>query len=206
MNIEINGLKKFHHKDFGIDIDNFSFQSNIITGIEGDNGAGKTTLLKIIAGLISYDSGNILYNKDTINNIRKEITLVYQKPYMLDRTVYENLEYPLKVRKVPKDIRKEKINYMAEKLSIKNLLDKNATKLSGGEMQKVQIGRGLIFKPKLLLLDEPTSGVAKENILTVENLILDYKNLGGTVIIVTHQKEQRKLCDKLVTMKGGKII
>ncbi len=206
MNIKLNNIEKINNKDFLLYIKKLEFESKKITGLLGNNGSGKTTLLNIIAGLISYEKGEILYNNAYMDKkLKKDITLVYQKPYMLNRTVMANLDYPLKIRNFPKEERQKKIIDMAKKLSIENLLDKNATCLSGGEMQKVQIGRGLIFNPKLLLLDEPTSGVAKENMEMIENLIVDYKNDGGTVIIVTHQEEQKKICDKLITLEGGKL-
>lgn len=203
MDIKIKNLKKYYKDKLILDIPNLNIDCNKITGIVGENGAGKTTLLNIIAGLDKEYEGQILYDGQTLNKyIQREITLIFQKPRLLNRSVYKTISYPLEIRKIKKNEKEENINYILKKLDIHNLKDMNASKLSGGEQQKVSIARAIVFKPKILMLDEPTSNIDSNSINIIEREILDYcKREKATVIIITHNKEQAEsLCDNIITL------
>ena len=203
MDIKIKNLKKYYKDKLILDIPNLNIDCNKITGIVGENGAGKTTLLNIIAGLDKDYEGEILYSGQTLNKyIQREITLIFQKPRLLNRSVYKTISYPLEIRKIKKNEQEENINYILKKLDIHNLKDMNASKLSGGEQQKVSIARAIVFKPKILMLDEPTSNIDSNSINIIEREILDYcKREKATVIIITHNKEQAEsLCDNIITL------
>lgn len=204
MEIRIKNLKKSFDKKRILDIKDLKLEKGEITGIIGANGAGKTTLLNIIAGLDTDYTGDIKYdNLDLNRDLQKEISLVFQTPYLFKRSVYENIEYPLKIRKIDKEKRRELTLDIIERLEIKDLKDKFAHRLSGGESQKVALARSLIFKPRLLLLDEPTSNIDSDSIKIMEREILNfYRETHGTVIIVTHNNEQSKrLADNIVELK-----
>ena len=203
MDIKIKNLKKYYKDKLILDIPSLNIDCNKVTGIVGENGAGKTTLLNIIAGLDREYEGKILYGGQTLNkNIQKEITLIFQKPKLLNRSVYKTIAYPLEIRKIKKNEQEENINNILNKLDIYNLKDMNASKLSGGEQQKVSIARAMVFKPKILMLDEPTSNIDSDSINIIERELLNYrKREKATILIITHNKEQAdKLCDNIITL------
>ena len=142
------------------------------------------------------------------NNIRKNMTLVFQKPYLFRRKVYDNIAYPLKIRKIDKEIERQRVLKVIKDLEIEDLIDKKGHKLSGGESQKVALARALVFHPKLLLLDEPTANIDPESTRIIEREILNFnKNTNATVVIITHNIEQSKrLCDEIVYLSNGKAV
>lgn len=209
MNVQIISLKKYYGEKKVLDIDSLEIEEGKITGLIGPNGSGKTTLLKIISGLDLDFTGTIRYDGNSLDEtIYKEMTLVTQKPYLFRRKVFENIEFPLKVRKVDKKIRILKVEEIMERFQIEDLKDKKGHLLSGGESQKVSLARALVFDPKLLLLDEPTSNIDSESISIMEREILRYnRERKGTVIIVTHNMEQAKrLCHKIINLEWGKVV
>ncbi|MGF7060608.1 ABC transporter ATP-binding protein [Brassicibacter mesophilus] len=208
MNISLYSIKKYYGDKVALDIDNLSIRQGIITGIIGPNGSGKSTLLRILSGLDKEFSGDIKYNGDILcSDIYNKMTLVTQKPYLFKRSVYENIVYPLKVRKINKDRIKALADDTLKSLDINDLRSKKAHLLSGGESQKVSLARALIFEPQLLFLDEPTSNIDPESIKTMEREIIKFnKEKKSTVVIVTHNLEQAKrLCDEIIYMENGKV-
>lgn len=208
MEIFITNLKKYYSERQILDVENLNIKKGQITGIIGPNGSGKTTLLNIISGLDKDFSGIIKYDGRLLDkNIYKNMTLVSQKPYLFRRKVYENIEYPLKVRGINKDKRKQMVRRVMEKFEIEDLKDKKGHLLSGGESQKVSLARALVFEPELLLLDEPTSNIDPVSIKIMEREILRYnEKTKGTVLIVTHNIEQsERLCDEIIYLESGKV-
>lgn len=207
MEVSIKGLKKYYSHRQVLDIEDLTIKKGEITGIIGPNGSGKTTLLNIIAGLEKEFIGIVQYNGQPIDKtIYMAMTLVTQRPYLFRRKVYENIEYPLKIRNIKKENIKRMVKNIIERFEIEDLKDKKANLLSGGESQKVSLARALIFQPKLLLLDEPTSNIDPESIKIMEREILRFnKETKGTVIIVTHNIEQsRRLCHNVIYLEDGK--
>lgn len=203
MNIVIKNLKKYYKDKLVLNIKSLEIESEKITGIVGENGAGKSTLLNILSGIDKDFTGEVYYDNMKLNKeIQRGITLVFQKPRLLNTMVYKNLTYPLKIR----NIKKEEINLNTEKvldlLDIQELKNKNAKKLSGGEMQKVALARALVFKPKVLMLDEATSNIDIETKKVIERIIFDYnKREKNTIILISHDKEQIKaLCDNVIVL------
>jgi len=175
--IEITNLK-VSFPSISFQFTDFVFPKNKITLITGRNGTGKTTLLKAVANLINYD-GDI--------QIGGFVTYNSQEPTLFNRTVYENIIYPLKIRNYNTEDYISKINEYCELLSIHHLLDQNALKLSSGEKMKVSILRSLIFNPDVVLLDEPTTYLDLESISELIHLIKRLKTT-VTFIIVSHNK------------------
>lgn len=179
------------------------FPSGKITGLVGDNGAGKSTLLRLIAGLDRNYSGHIYYNNQLLQKtLYQQITMVFQTPYLLKRSVYENIAYPLKLRHRPKTEVRQKTEALIAKLGIEKLSRQYAHKLSGGESQKVALARALIFEPDLVLLDEPMSGIDIASVSFMEQMIQEYvEEYHKTVIMITHNAEQaQKLCSQIVRL------
>lgn len=204
MEISIHNLKKYYGEKLVLDIEELKIKRGSITGLIGPNGSGKSTLLNIISGLDREFLGTVKYDGKLLDkNIYKKMTLVFQKPYLFRRKVYENIEYPLKVRGVNRDERRERVKNIMERLEIEGLKDKKGHLLSGGESQKVSLARALVFNPELLLLDEPTSNIDPESVKVMEREILRFnEETNGTVIIVTHNMEQsERLCHDIIHLE-----
>ena len=182
------------------------FESGKITGLVGDNGAGKSTLLRLIAGLDLDYSGHIYYDgKRLSKSLYQQMTMVFQTPYLLKRSVYDNIAYPLQIRHRSVAEIRQKTEAMIARLGIEKLADQYAHKLSGGESQKVALARALIFEPDLVLLDEPMSGIDAASVRFMEEMIQEYvREYHKTVIMITHNARQaQELCDRIVHLHGA---
>ena len=182
------------------------FESGKITGLVGDNGAGKSTLLRLIAGLDLDYSGQIYYDGKLLSKpLYQQMTMVFQTPYLLKRSVYDNIAYPLQIRHCSAAEIRQKTEAMIGRLGIEKLADQYAHKLSGGESQKVALARALIFEPDLVLLDEPMSGIDAASVRFMEEMIQEYvREYHKTVIMITHNARQaQELCDRIVHLHGA---
>lgn len=209
MELHAENLIKTYGEKTVLDIDKMIIQEGKITGITGPNGCGKSTLLNILGGLDSEYQGRIKYNGENLNtHVARNMTHVFQKPYLFRRRVYDNIAYPLRLRKIDKETEEKLVNEIIKRLEIEDLVDKKAQLLSGGESQKVALARAIVFKPKLLLLDEPTSNIDPESIKVMEREILRFnKETNSTVVIVTHNLDQsQRICDNIIYISSGKVV
>jgi multiple sugar transport system ATP-binding protein len=175
----------------------------------GPSGCGKTTTLNLIAGLIELTDGNIYIGERLINDLDpkdRDIAMVFQN-YALypNKSIYANLEFPLKMRGVPKGDRDKRIRETADLLSIGPLLNRRPRELSGGQQQRVALGRALVRQPKAFLMDEPLSNLdAKLRVQMRAELKRFHQELGATVVYVTHdQMEAVTMADRIAVMSGG---
>ncbi|MGL4452202.1 MAG: ABC transporter ATP-binding protein [Sarcina sp.] len=177
----------------------------------GPSGCGKSTTLRMIAGLEEISKGNVYIGNKLVNNVEpkdRDIAMVFQNyalyPHM---TVYENMEFALKLRKVPKEIRREKVVKAAKILGIEGLFDRKPKALSGGQRQRVALGRAIVREPKVFLMDEPLSNLdAKLRVQMRTEISKLYKTLQTTFIYVTHdQTEAMTMGTRIVVMKDGII-
>lgn len=188
--------------DFKLQIEDYTFEDRKIHGLIGQNGSGKTTLLKIISGMLKSDYGEIDFGD--IGDLEKSIAS--QKPYIIHDSVYYNLAYPLKVRKV-KDYDAEVDKW----LNLCGLSDKKyqyAPSLSSGEKQKLSFARSLIFNPKLVLVDETFANLDPDSVKIFEKIILDIQSDNPiTWIIVSHNTDQiNKICEEIHFLDKGSFI
>src|SRR5574344_385441 len=178
--------------------------------IIGPSGCGKTTLLMLIAGLEQCTSGKIFIDGICVNEVEpknRDIAMVFQSHTLYPMTVLKNLTFPLKIKHVKKDVIKQKIEYITKLLNIEDLLKRNPNQLSGGQCQRVAIGKAIMREPKVFLMDEPLSNLdlLSRNKLREELKTL-HKQLKTTIVFVTHdQVEAMTLATKLVVMNKGKI-
>jgi multiple sugar transport system ATP-binding protein len=175
----------------------------------GPSGCGKTTTLRCIAGLENIDSGKIVLDGRVVNDVsprERDIAMVFQNyalyPFM---KVKDNLAFPLKLRKTPDDQIQRKVKEVAELLKLMKLLDRKPKQLSGGEQQRVALGRALIRDPKLFLMDEPLSNLdAKLRVETRTEIKRLQREVGITTVFVTHdQAEALALADKIAVLDKG---
>ncbi|MBW3631827.1 MAG: ABC transporter ATP-binding protein [Chloroflexi bacterium] len=175
----------------------------------GPSGCGKTTTLNLIAGLIDITAGEILLGDRAINNLDpkdRDLAMVFQN-YALypNKTVFENLAFPLRMRKVAKPALDEQVKRTANVLSIEHLLDRHPRQLSGGQQQRVALGRALVRNPQAFLMDEPLSNLdAKLRVQMRAELKRFHQELNATVIYVTHdQLEAVTMADRIAVMHLG---
>ena len=208
MRLDLRSIKRLYGEKVVLDIPSLEIQEGKITGITGPNGSGKSTLINIISGMDKEFEGNILYNGRALDKeVQKNMTHVFQKPYLFRRRVYENIAYPLRLRKTEKKQEEKLVKALIKNLEIDELINKKGHLLSGGETQKVALARALVFNPKLLLLDEPTSNIDPESIKIMEREIMRFnKENQGTVLIITHNLEQaERICDDIIYLSFGKV-
>jgi len=180
------------------------------TAIVGANGAGKSTLLNIIAGLDKDYSGSVFYgnNRSGFEEVSRQITMVFQKPYLISTTVEKNITFPMKVRGFSDEEQEKRVSSLCEELNITHLRKQKSWKLSGGEIQKVALGRALGFVPQLLILDEPTANIDPATTNEIERMLFKINQEEGTTILfVTHNLVQAKrVCDQIMFLHEGRLI
>lgn len=187
-------------------------QRGEILAVLGPNGSGKTTILKILAFLENISGGEVRLEGETITskkeeNARLKTTLVFQKTTLFDTSVYNNIAYGLKIRKVPKEEQDKSVRRVLKLVRLEGFENRPARKLSGGEQQRVAIARALVLESKLLLLDEPTANLDPKNAEIIEEVI-DAANRQNklTIVMATHNMFQAKtLPHRIALMNEGKI-
>jgi len=201
---------RYKSGDFRLEIDELQIKGDKITGFFGPSGSGKTTLLLILSFLLIGKWKIFKFNDKSIEisklkTYRKKVTYVPQHPVLFSGTVESNIFYPLKLRKVKKEKAKEKINEAADMLGIKNILKSRSHEISGGEAQRACLARAMVFRPEVVLLDEPTSNLDDKNKEKIENF-LKTTSLDTKIIIVSHDLKQiERLCEQVYKVEKGNI-
>jgi len=187
--------------DFSLYIKDLIISEPGVYGIIGPNGSGKSTLAKIIAGLLAPDSGSI----NTEGLSMRDITFLGRKPYMMEDTVYNNLIYPLDIRKIKLDT--DIINEYLDRMNFLKRSKQRAKSLSGGEQQKLSFLRAIIFKPKLVIADEAMTAMDMDSLDLFERTIIEEQKKENSIwIIISHQMPHiTRVCDYLFFMYDGKI-
>ena len=187
------------------------FEDGKFTALLGPSGSGKTTLLYTVAGIYKPTSGRIYFDGEDVTDLppnKRNVGLVFQNyalyPHM---TVYDNIAFPLRLRKMPERKIDERVREIAKLLHIDELLDRYPSQLSGGQQQRVALARALVKEPTVLLLDEPLSNLdALLRIMIRAELKRLQKDLGITTIYVTHdQAEALSMADTVVVIDKGRI-
>ena len=206
-----NVCKQFDSEHYGIKDFNLDIHDKEFVIFVGPSGCGKSTTLRIIAGLEEITDGELWIDGELSNYLEPKergMSMVFQN-YALypNMTVYGNMAYALKIRKMPKDEIDKKVHEVAKILEIEQLFDRKPAALSGGQKQRVAIGSAIIRKPKAFLMDEPLSNLdAKLRAQMRVELVKLHKQLDTTIIYVTHdQTEAMTLGTKIVVMKDGLI-
>ena len=209
-----NDILPLHVKNIHFNVDGEAFIKNISftlnpgkpTLIIGPNGAGKTLLMRLCHGLIRPTKGEIMW-KGPAQNPQLHQAMVFQTPIMLRRSVIENAEYPLKLRRVSKADRMGKVENILEKAGLKNIAERQAHHLSGGEKQRLSIARAWIMEPEVMFLDEPTANLDPRGVKDIEILIRNIAKTGTKVVMTTHQIDQiKRLNGEVMFLHKGEIL
>lgn len=190
---------------------NLEIKKGETIGLIGGNGAGKSTLIKLLVGVLQSNHGkimvdDIILNKHNIKEIRKRIGVVFQNSdnQLFMNNVYDDIAFGPRNNKLSEEEIKIKIDNIAQKLNIENLLKKSPNNLSGGEKRKVSIGTVLVMEPSYILFDEPTSFLDPKG---KRNFIEIVKELDTAKIIATHDLDiVKKVCDRVIVLKDGCIV
>ena len=192
----------------GVNLD--IYEKEFVT-LLGPSGCGKTTLLRILGGFLENDEGEVIFDGEDISNkppYERELNTVFQKYALFPHlSVYENIAFGLKIKKMSKDVIEQKVMKMLKLIGLEGYENRNITRLSGGQQQRVAIARALVNEPKVLLLDEPLAALdlklRKEMQYELKRI---QQEVGITFIFVTHdQEEALTMSDSIVVMKNGEI-
>lgn len=214
--LRLDGIKKSYKDNTIFRAITFEAKASQITLLYGASGIGKTTLLDIIAGLKSFQDGRYLWQEQNLSAVTDEIMSKFRgntigyipQDFALinDYTVRENLILPTLYQTEKSDSEvASQISKLAKRLGIEDILDKKVKQISGGQKQRVAIARALIGDKALLLADEPTANLDKENIAIVCELLLEQKLSGRTIVIATHDDRLRQLADRIYTIENHKL-
>lgn len=211
---DLKNLKKIYDGRTVLDVKKLSLEKGKVLGLLGPNGAGKTTLLKILAFLSSPSSGEVWFEREKVNfsngnliELRRKVVLVQQQPILFTSTVSKNVEFPLRIRKIPREQRDGIVEELLELVGMGGFRHAKAHRLSGGETQRIAIARALACSPEVILLDEPTSNVDVENQVAIEQIIAEINRVKEiSVIFTTHNMLlASKLAHATVFLYEGKV-
>ncbi len=189
----------------------FTIQKGELFTILGPSGSGKTTLLSLMAGLTEPSSGQILFDEKDVTHIPpagRDVGLVFQSYALFpNMNVFENIAFPLSIRKVPKAEIQSRVARALDMVRLKGVTDRRTNQLSGGQQQRVALARALVFQPGIVLLDEPLGALDRQ---LREHLQVELKELqralGVTMVLVTHdQEEALSLSDRLLLIDKGQV-
>ena len=209
--IELKNISKAFDGDTVLNNISLDIYDNEFLTLLGPSGCGKTTLLRIISGFVHPDDGEVVFMGDDITDLpphKRNVNTVFQKYALFPHlNVYENVAFPLREKKVPKDEIDKKVKEMLKLVMLSGFEKRNVTSLSGGQQQRVAIARALVNHPKVLLLDEPLSALdlklRKDMQQELKNI---QKSTGITFVFVTHdQEEALSMSDTIVVMSEGVI-
>ena len=182
-------------------IDDLYIKPGLVHGLAGHNGSGKTVLLKLIMGILEPDRGTI----DLEGMDRKNMTMMSQRPYLLTGSVYDNIVYPLKLRKIKPD--EAEIDSLLERTGLLAQKNQYARSLSSGERQKLSFLRAIIFEPEFIIMDETLSNLDPESERAIVEIIKEIQQTRPvTWLMVSHGQDVREeLCDIVHYMEKGRI-
>lgn len=193
-----------------LSIDALDIQRDIVTCIVGESGSGKTTLLKMLNHLISPDSGTIMIDGRPVTDwdpieLRRKVVMMAQTPVVFKGTIRDNLLVGLRFsEKTEAD--DERLHEMLDRVGLNKPLDADSSSLSGGEKQRLSLGRILLLDPPVLLLDEPSSALDEETTAFVMDRLTEHvRTRGKTLVVVTHSKAVvRSIADEIVEVADGR--
>jgi tungstate transport system ATP-binding protein len=205
-------LEKHYAQRPVLSIDNLSLLPGRIVHLTGRNGAGKTTLLKILAGLEPPDRCDVLLDRccrpwqAVRQQLRRDVVYLHQHPYMFDDTVADNLGYGLRVTGMPRARRRRTVAGMLERLGLAHTAQRNARTLSGGEQQRLALGRAWLLQPRVLLLDEPTANMDTESRQQTWTLLQEILHAGLAIMVSSHELSETECPNCLnLNLQDGRL-
>jgi tungstate transport system ATP-binding protein len=210
---QVRNLKHTYQARPVLEIDKLSIVPKSIVGLMGPNGSGKSTLLKLLAFIEKPLAGEILFKgrraQPFSNDVRFQVTLLTQEPYLMQRSVFKNIAYGLEIRKQTQDCKKRVQEALAlVGLSYKSFANRRSYQLSGGEAKRVALAARLVLKPEVLLLDEPTASVDAASAQLIKDASLKAREKWGATLVVASHDQQwlYEICDQVMYVFRGRIF
>ncbi|MCW2608326.1 MAG: ABC-type spermidine/putrescine transport system ATPase component [Frankiales bacterium] len=209
--VELRGLTKSYDGAAVVRGVDLVVEPGSLTALLGPSGCGKTTTLRVVAGLLDADGGDVLFDGAGVLGLpaeKRPVAMVFQKPLLFPHlSVGENVGFGLRMRKVPKRERAERVGRALELVRLQDLADRRVGEMSGGQEQRVALARALVTEPDVLLLDEPFSALDAGLRVEVRDLVRALQQeLGVTTLFVTHDQEEAvSLADSVALMLDGRL-
>ena len=210
--LEVQGIRFNSHGQQILDDLSLSFRPGELTLLVGRNGCGKTTLLKILAGLLRPDSGSIVFQgvekkwPQQYKLLQKEVCYLHQDPYLFDASVFDNIAYGLKCRKLSGPAMEQRVHQALQATAMEHLARRHSTELSGGEKQRVAMARAWILSPRLMLLDEPLANMDQESRHQCRLLIRQLQDSGMGIMPTSHEGKHKGLrVTRQLKLADGKL-
>jgi len=209
----LSGVEKEYDDRSVLRVDRLEIRQGEIFSLVGPSGAGKSTLLRLLNFLEPPNRGTLAFRGRTFApgdtmpvSLRRRVTTVFQRPILLQRTVWDNVAYGLRLR--GRRRRQERIEDALEQVGLTHLARQDARTLSGGEAQRVALARAMVLEPDVLLLDEPTANLDPYNVGLIEEIVRNLNEQAGTtLVLVTHNVFQAKrLADRVALLLEGEVI
>jgi len=201
--------------DISLRVESLGLRTGGAYAVTGANGSGKSTLLSLFGLMLIPAEGSVVFREQPVNygnardvlEARRQIGYLMQNPYLFNTTVRENVASGLKLRRVPRREIHERVGGILERMHLSHLAGRNAHELSGGEAQRVALARTLVLDVEILLLDEPTANVDKENVGPVEDMILKLRDeKQATVVLTTHSHDQaERMAGTVIRIEDGRL-
>lgn len=210
----LRSIRKRYGSIIALDIEELTIAQGRLYTLTGVNGAGKSTLLNILAFLVPPTSGEIFYagkrvdwNRDSVGEYRRKVTLLHQSPYLFGGSVHENVAFGLKIRGIQGEEQRRIVDRALDGVGLQGFRERKARELSGGEAQRVAMARALVLKPEVLLLDEPLANIDRETIGLLETVIASLPSQGTTVVMTTHDPAHLgRLNGESIVLEEGRIV
>lgn len=206
----LRGLTRVYDGRCVLNVSELTIQAGEILAVVGPNGAGKSTLLRLLNFLEPPSQGEIIYFGRRIEyppslELRRQVTMVFQRPILIRGSVRENLAYPLRIRGM---YSRDRIDGLLDQFGLGGLASASTRSLSGGEHQRVALARALAARPRVLLLDEPTANLDPNHVGLIEAIVQSVRAAGRmTQVLITHNTHQaRRLADRVVMLLDGDVI
>ena len=206
---ELKNLGLSNSEKVILDDINLTIEKGSHLTITGPSGSGKSSLLRILAGLVSYNKGSLLFQGRDLKDMdpvlyRRQVSYCFQQPVLFGQTVRDNMIFPFEIRNISFD--QEKVLSALSRLNLGHeFLDNPIKVLSGGEKQRVALVRNLLFEPQVLLLDEVSSGLDEKTKKLVRTFLKELNSNGVTLIEVTHDQAELEQAEQLLKIVGGRL-
>jgi tungstate transport system ATP-binding protein len=209
----LTGVEKAYDGRSVLQVEQLAIPEGEIFALVGPSGAGKSTLLRLLNFLEPPSRGAVIYRGRSFNTtstipvaVRRRVTTVFQRPILLQRSVWDNVAYGLRLRGRAR--RQERIESALEQVGLAHLAHQNARTLSGGEAQRVALARAMVLEPDVLLLDEPTANLDPYNVGLIEEIVCNLNEKAGTtLVLVTHNIFQaRRLAHRVALLLEGEVV
>lgn len=209
----LHAIQKMYGSRTVLEVDDLEIQPGEIVALVGPSGAGKSTLLRLLNFLEPPTQGRIMFHNQVFTSgtempldLRRKVTMVFQRPMLLNRSIYANVNFGLELRGINHS--KERVHAALAEVGLEHLAGQKANTLSGGEAQRVALARAIVMQPEVLLLDEPTANLDPYNVGLIEKIVLHLNKLHQTtLVLVTHNVFQaRRLAQRVVFLLEGKVI